>query len=76
MFLNTLSKFPNNEEKFYYFNGYIINLICDKIYIGIDGGHSGGYWFIPTITEVNNEIQFSGTIQYIQSNKKQSVFSV
>ena len=28
------------------------------------GGHSGGYWFVPTITEINGKTTFCGTIEY------------
>ena len=66
MFLDTLNKFPNNDGKLYYFNNYIVKLIDDEIHFGVDGAHSGGYWFIPKITEYDNRIQLSGTVQYIK----------
>lgn len=65
MFLDTLNQFPNNDGKFYYFNNYIVKLIGDEIHFGVDGAHSGGYWFIPKITEHDNRIEFSGTVQFI-----------
>ena len=66
MFLNFLNQFPNNDNRFYYFNDYIIEISENEIRFGISrGGHSGGYWFIPTITEYNNKTSFCGKIQYI-----------
>ena len=73
MFLNFLNQFPNNDNRFYYFDDYIIEISENEIRFGIArGGHSGGYWFIPTITEYNNKTSFCGKIQYINryTNKK------
>ncbi len=68
MFLNLLSKFPNNNNSFYYFDDYIIAITENEMRFGIArGGHSGGYWFIPTIAEYDNKITFCGRIQYIDS---------
>ena len=69
MFLDTIKQFPNNDNTFFYFNDYIIELNEDKIRFGIErSGHSSGYWFTPTITEVDNQIEFSGTIHYVDSH--------
>ncbi len=66
MFLNQLNKYPNNDEKFFYFNDYIVELSNDDIRFGVArGGHSGGYWFVPTITELDGKTTFCGTIEYI-----------
>lgn len=66
MFLNQLNKYPNNDEKFFYFNDYIVELSNGDIRFGVArGGHSGGYWFVPTITELDGKTTFSGTIEYI-----------
>lgn len=66
MFLDTLRQFPNNDGKFYYFNDYIVKLIDDKIHFGIERcGHSGGNWFISTMTEFDGKIEFAGEIQYV-----------
>lgn len=68
-FISKLSAFPNNEyidSKFYYFDDYIVKIVDDRIHFGVErSGHSGGKWFIPTITEYDNKIEFNGTIQFI-----------
>ena len=66
-FLNQLKEFPNNNQKFFYFDNYIVELSNDEIRFGVQGGHSGGYWFVPTITECDNKVLFCGTIQYIDA---------
>jgi hypothetical protein len=72
MFLDRLNQFPNNDGKFYFFNDYIVKLVGDEIHFGVErGGHSGGYWFIPIITEFDNQIEFRGTVQYIDPNTNQ-----
>ena len=66
MFLNQLNKYRNNDQRFFYFDDYIVELSNDEIHFGVErAGHSGGQWFIPTITECDNKITFNGTIQYI-----------
>ena len=66
MFLNQLKKFSDTSQRFFYFDNYIVELSNDEIRFGIArGGHSGGYWFIPEITEYDNKISFCGTIKYI-----------
>lgn len=68
-FLNKLGYFANNDRQFYYFDNYIVRLIGDEIHFGVErAGHSNGHWFIPTITEHDGKIEFSGSIQYIGSN--------
>ena len=65
MFLNQLNKYPNNDEKFFYFNDYIVELSNDDIRFGVArGGHYGGYWFVPTITELDGKTTFCGTIEH------------
>ena len=65
MFLNQLNKYPNNDEKFFYFNDYIVELSNGDIRFGVArGGHSGEYWFVPTITEIDGKTTFCGTIEY------------
>ncbi len=65
MFLNQLNKYSNNK-KYFYLDDYIVDFSEDKLRFGIArGGHSGGYWFIPTITEIDNYITLCGTIKYI-----------
>ena len=68
MFLNQLNKFSDNDNGCYYFDDYIIKISENEIRFGVArGGHSGGYWFIPTITEIDNKTTFCGKIQYIDS---------
>ena len=68
-FLNTLDPFNHNSYSsgtFYYFDDYIVKLIDDEIHFGVArGGHSGGYWFVPTITDLGDRIEFRGEIRYI-----------
>ena len=77
-FLNNLNRFEHNESysgnKFYYFDDYIVKLVGDEIHFGVArGGHSGGYWYIPTITSFDNRIEFRGSIRYIgPDGEKQS----
>ena len=64
-FLNQLNKYPNNDQKFFYFDDYIVELSNGDIRFGVArGGHSGGYWFVPTITEIDGKTTFCGTIEY------------
>ena len=66
MFLNQLNKDPNNNHKLFYFDDYIVEISGDEIRFGIArGGHSGGYWFVPTITELDGKTTFCGTIEYV-----------
>ena len=65
IFLNQLNKYPNNNQKFFYFDDYIVELSENEVRFGVArGGHSGGYWFIPTITEFEDKTTFCGTIEY------------
>ena len=52
--------------RYYYFSDYIIKIMDNEIHFGVErGGHSGGYWFIPTIAEFDDRIEFCGNIRYI-----------
>ena len=79
-FLNNLNRFTHNEaysgDRFYYFGDYIVKLVGDEIHFGVArGGHSGGYWYIPTITSFDNRIEFRGSIRHIGSDdEKQGSF--
>ena len=79
-FLNKLSRFKADVSysrgTFFYLDDYIVERIDDEIHFGIArGGHSGGYWFIPTITYLDDRIEFRGKIQYIGAkDKKRSAF--
>ncbi len=75
MFLEHLNKFPNNDKNFFYFDDYIIELSQNDIRFGIArSGHSGGFWFIPTMTETDDKIIFSGEIQHINSYSNEKGF--
>ncbi len=66
LFLDSLRKHSYSNSDFFYFNDYIIKIVGDKIHFGIErAGHSGGYWYVPEITEYENKIEFRGKIQYI-----------
>lgn len=65
MFLNQLNKYPNNNQKFFYFDDYIVEISDNEVRFGVArGGHSGGYWFVPIITEHGGKTAFCGTIEY------------
>lgn len=65
-FLETIYQTAGGEGDFLYFDNYIIRLVGDDIRFGVErGGHSGGNWFIPVITESDNRTEFRGTVQYI-----------
>ena len=69
-FMNTLNRFSHNDSyssgTFYYFDDYIVKLVGDEIHFGVArGGHSGGYWFVPTITDLGEKMEFRGEIRYI-----------
>ena len=66
MFLNQLNKYRNNDQRFFYFDDYIVELSNGDIRFGVArGGHSGGYWFVPIITEIDGKTTFCGSIEYI-----------
>ena len=66
MFLKQLNKYDNNDQRFFYFDDYIVELSNGDIRFGVArGGHSGGYWFVPTIKELDGRTIFCGTIEYI-----------
>lgn len=76
-FLSSLNQFKHNTAcsggTFYYFDDYIIKVIGDEIHFGVArGGHSGGYWFVPTITELGDKTEFRGKIRYIGPDENQS----
>ena len=65
-FLANLSSFHTSDSRLYYFDDYIVEVLDDEIRFGIErAGHSGGNWFVSKVAEENNQIEFSGTIQYI-----------
>ena len=52
--------------RYYYFSDYIIKIMDNEIHFGVErGGHSGGYWFIPTMAEFDDRIEFCGSIRYV-----------
>ena len=78
-FINILDRFSHNSSyssgTFYYFDDFIVTLIGDEIHFGVArGGHSGGYWFVPTITDFGNKMEFRGEIRYIGPNDNYSPF--
>ena len=69
-FLKNLEKHPSytglNGDRYYYFDDFIVKVTEDTIHIGVErAGHSGGYWFVPTITEEAEMLTFRGSITYI-----------
>ncbi len=72
-FIRSLERFSHHAylgNTFYYVHDYIIKLADGEIHFGVArGGHSGGYWFVPAITDFGNRIEFHGTIRYIGSEE-------
>ena len=78
-FTNILNRFNHHDSysngTFYYFDDYIVKLIGDEMHFGVArGGHSGGYWFVPTITDFGNKMVFRGEIRYIGPNENRGSF--
>lgn len=66
-FLGKLKQFSEyTNERLLYINDYMVELSGESINFGVArGGHSGGYWYKPTITENDDKLLFSGQIEYI-----------
>ncbi len=69
-FLNKMDTYPHNVsfngDKYYYFDDFIVETSGDAILFGVERcGHSGGYWFMPTVTEREDRIEFRGTVKYV-----------
>lgn len=64
----TSNKFDTSYSgtRYYYLNDYLIKIVDGEIHFGVErGGHSGGYWYVPQISEFENRIEFRGSIRYI-----------
>ena len=71
MFLEKVEQYYNNDQNFLSAHDYILDVSHENYRFGIGrGGHSGGYWYEPTIIEDNNQITFSGKIRYIDFSSK------
>ena len=65
MFLEKLQPYPSNTREFAFYD-YLIDISESDYRFGVArGGHSGGYWFEPTVTELDGKLIFSGKIRYI-----------
>jgi hypothetical protein len=72
-FLNRISSNKPDTNywgtKYFYFHDYIVKIVDGVIHFGVErGGHSGGYWYIPIITERDEQIEFCGKIRYMGPN--------
>ena len=68
MFLSQLKQYPNSGQSFYRIDDCIVTVSDDGYTFGIEkGGHSGGYWFKPTVTETDGKLVFKGAIEDIRS---------
>lgn len=68
MFIDHLHTFSHNGQGTFFLDDYIIELSEDRIRFGVArGGHSGGYWYVPTVTESEGKLSFCGKIQYIDA---------
>ena len=51
---------------FYCNKDYIIEIVDGEIHFGVErGGHSGGYWYVPTVSEYDGKTELCGKIRYI-----------
>lgn len=67
MFVEQLKQFPS-YFKSYRLDDYLVELSEDEIRFGVKrGGHSGGDWFVPTITEADGKTIFCGEIRYMDA---------
>lgn len=75
-FLKGLDPFPGHcyySGNYLYLDEYIVAFVDESIHFGVArGGHSGGYWFIPVITEYDDHLELRGRIEYIGPGKKQA----
>lgn len=52
--------------EYYYLGDYIVKIENGAFRFGVErGGHSRGYWFIPSATEEEGQLVFRGSIQHI-----------
>ena len=77
--LNRLNQFNHSasysRSTLYYLDDYIVELIGEEIRFGVArGSHSGGYWFVPTITDLGDRLEFRGKIRYIGPNENHGFF--
>ena len=62
-FTAVLNKYRESEG--FRKDGFLIETNGDEFRFGIErGGHTGGFWYIPTITEIDGKTVFSGKIGY------------
>ena len=55
------------------FDGYIVDIIDGEIRFGVNrAGHSGGYWYVPTVTEYPDRVVFCGEIRYMDAGHNSS----
>lgn len=65
-FLNTLNEHPGYDNKFYYFDDYIVEIENGEYKFGVArGGHSGGYWYLPETSEKGGSLCFNGQIKHL-----------
>jgi len=78
-FINIVKRISHNavcsNGEYYHFDDYIVKLVGDEIHFGVArGNHSGGYWFVPTITDLDEKLEFRGEIQYAGSTDNRGSF--
>ena len=61
--------------EYYYLGDYIVKIENGAFRFGVErGGHSRGYWFIPSATEEEGQLVFRGSIQHIGPKGKVGKF--
>ena len=58
-----LDRYPNNDHHFWTFDNFTVEATDDGWKFGVARcGHSGGYYFIPAVTEREGKLLLSGTL--------------
>lgn len=65
LFAEKINHYLMNDKEAFRFQDYLIDISENNFCFGIArGGHSGGYWFVPQVTEQNGNLMISGRIEY------------
>lgn len=66
MFLERINRYLTSSKESLRFHDYIIEVSENSYRFGLKhGGHSGGYWYEPMISEENGNLIICGRIEYL-----------
>lgn len=66
MFEERIKRYLIDDKESFRFQDYIIDVSGNGYRFGlVRGGHSGGYWFEPQVTEQDGNLVISGRIEYL-----------